>query len=530
MDQQNCYQMLKNCCDMKKGCIVFRNHKITMKTFFRNIEDFAISLKKLGFEKGDVLTIYLPTCPQALVAFYACSKLGVIANLVHPLTPLENLKENLQQTHSKGLMFYDILIKDHKMLSGMNQILINCSISNYFIFRKLFFFIFAISKYKANKASIKFSKLIRHEKISSPVPDEGLPDDVVCTMHSGGTSGKPKIIELQNCALNILSTSLEQMYTRKQRGGGSEFSLVALPLFHAYGLGVAVHTCLTNRYSLILAPSFKPKYYNKLIRKYNITFFAGVPVMFKKMILHKNFYGKHLSKLIDLWCGGDVLPESFIEHFDTILKKYNSPARIMRGYGLTEVSSVCAANTFENYRKHSCGKAIPGCEIEIWSDTDKPLPPNTIGEIAVCSPAMMKGYLNENNGFVHIGEKLWIKTGDMGYMDEDGFLFILDRRKRSIKINAINIFPSEVEGVAKQNECVDEACAIAYHYKEKTFIKLYITLKDQNANHEKLKRELMSLCQKRLIKYAVPYEIVIINEMPRTSFGKIDYKKFEIRS
>ena len=164
---------------MKKGCIVFRNHKITMKTFFRNIEDFAISLKKLGFEKGDVLTIYLPTCPQALVAFYACSKLGVIANLVHPLTPLENLKENLQQTHSKGLMFYDILIKDHKMLSGMNQILINCSISNYFIFRKLFFFLFAISKYKANKASIKFSKLIRHEKISSPVPDEGLPDDVV---------------------------------------------------------------------------------------------------------------------------------------------------------------------------------------------------------------------------------------------------------------------------------------------------------------------------------------------------------------
>ena len=113
--------------------------------------------------------------------------------------------------------------------------------------------------------------------------------------------------------------------------------------------------------------------------------------------------------------------------------------------------------------------------------------PNTIGEIAVCSPAAMKGYLDENNGFVHIGEKLWIKTGDMGYLDEDGFLFILDRRKRSIKINAINIFPSEVEGVAKQNDNVDEACAIAYHYKEKTFIKLYITLKDQTVNHEKLK-------------------------------------------
>ena len=528
--QKTCYQMLKDCCDLKKGCIVFSGHKISMKTFLKNIEDFSSALSRLGFKKGDVLTIYLPTCPQAIVAFYACSKLGLVANIVHPLTPFEKLKENLQQTHSKGLMYYDILVKNHKTLSQTGQILINCSISNYFVFRKLFLALFALSKYKANKKALKYSKLIRHTKNSTLVEEQGREKDVVCTMHSGGTSGEPKIIEIQNGALNNLSVCLEQMYTRKIRGGGAEFSLVALPLFHAYGLGVSVHTCLTNGYSLVLAPKFKPKLYNKILRKYNVTFFAGVPVMFKKMIEHKNFYGKHLAKLLDLWCGGDVLTEAFVEHFDTILKRYGSRARLMRGYGLTEVGSVCATNTFENYRKHSCGKAIPQTKIEIWDENNSPLPPNTIGEIAVCSPSMMKGYLNEKNGFVKKQKEKWIKTGDMGYLDKDDFLYVLDRRKRSIKINAINIFPSEIETLVKQNQKVDEACAVSYHYKEKTFFKLYITLKDSMVDHEKLINSLTNLCRKHLIKYAVPYSIEIIDKMPRTSFGKIDYKKFEIRS
>ncbi len=529
MDNKTCYEMLKDGVDLKKGNIIYNNHKISMKTFLKNIDDFAISLKNLGFSKGDVLTIYLPTCPQALVGFYACSKLGVVANIVHPLLPLEQLRENLKQTKSKGLMYYDILIKNHKDLASFNQILINCSISNYVIVRKLFFFLFAISKCHTYKKAIKFAKLIKHSKNMSAEEIEGKAEDVVCTMHSGGTSGQPKIIELQNKALNELSVSLEQMYTRKIRGGGSEYSLVALPIFHAYGLGVSVHTCLTNQYSLILVPTFKPKKYNSLIKKYNVTFFAGVPVMFKKMIEYKNFYGKHLAKLKDLWCGGDVLTEPFIEHFDTIMKKFKSSARLFRGYGLTEVSSVCACNTFENYRPYSCGRAIPNTKIEIWDDDNKPLLPNTIGEIVVKSPSVMKGYLNETSGFVKRNRAKWIKTGDMGYIDDDGYLFILDRRKRSIKINAINVFPSEIENLVKRLEFIDEACAVPYHFNDKTYIKLYITLKEKKLAEEKVKKEILSICRKNLIKYSVPRMIEIIESMPRTNFGKVDFKKLEMR-
>lgn len=523
-----CYEMLVKNCDRKKGNIVFMRHKLSMNRFLKNIDDFAVSLKKLGFKKGDVLTIYLPTCPQALVGFYACSKLGVVANIVHPMLPLEKLKENLITVKSKGLMYYDILIKDHRDLKDLNQILINCSIANYFFFRKLFYYIFAMSKHKPCKNSIHYSKLIMHDPNAPKVDVEATDDDIVCTMHSGGTSGKAKIVALQNKALNELSVSLEKMYTRKVRGGGSEYGLVALPIFHAYGLGVAVHTCLTNQYSVILVPKFSPKNLNNIIREYNVTFFVGVPVMFKKMLEQKNFCGKHLAKLRDLWCGGDVLHESFVEHFDTVLKKYNCPARLFRGYGLTEVASVCAANTFENYKKNSCGKAIPNTTIEIWDDDGNVLKPNSIGEIVVQSPSVMKYYVEDQDGYIEKDGKKWIRTGDLGYLDDEGFLYVLDRKKRSMKINAVNVFPSEVESVAKQHSAVDEACAVFYHYNEKTYIKLYITLKEPVANEEKLKREIISLCEKHLLKYSVPRLVEIIDQMPRTNMGKIDYKKFNI--
>ena len=531
MEQKTCYEMLKENADIKKGNIMFYNHKISMKTFFRNIEDFAISLKKLNFNKNDVLTIYLPTCPQALVAFYACSKLGVIANIVHPLLPIEKLKEILKQTNSKGLMFFDILVKNQKVLSNLDQILIRCSIADYVIFRKPIFLIFIKCKCKAYKKVLRYSELIKHSKKETDTEINGRSEDVVCRMHSGGTSGQPKIIELQNIAFNNLSIELEKMYTRKKRGGGSEYSLAALPVFHAYGLGVSIHTCLTNGYSLILVPKFQPKKLNAFIKRYNVTFFSGVPVMFKKMISHKNFYGKHLMKLRDLWCGGDVLTESFVEHFDTILKRYNSPARLFRGYGLTEVTSVCTANTFENYRPYSCGKAIPGTKVEIWDDSNNPLSPNSIGEIVINSPSCMKGYLNESNCFVFKGKEKWIKTGDLGYLDNDSFLYILDRRKRSIKINAINIFPSEIESLVKELNYIDEACAVPYHYNERIYIKLYVTLSDknilENKSEDKIKKEIFLLCQSKLIKYSVPKSIEIIDEMPRTNFGKIDFIKFE---
>lgn len=522
-----CYEMLIRNCD-PSGHVIFDNHDIPMSLFLSHIESFAHSLKNLGFEKGDVLTIYLPTCPQAVVAFYACSKLGVVANIVHPLIPLASLKENMQRLGSKGLMFYDILVKDHRELKDLGQqVLIKCSVSNYVRVRKLAYSIYALTRHKPAQGTLSYSKLVWHnpmEVFHDLVEGEG--EDVVCTMHSGGTTGEPRIVRLQNDALNRLSVSLEKMYTRKERKG--EFGVVALPIFHAYGLGVAIHTCLTNGYSVILMPKFWPKVINKYIRHYNVTFFACVPIMIRKMMECNNFRGRHLAKLKDIWCGGDVVSEPFVEYVDTVLDAYGSTARVMRGYGLTEVASVCAVNTFENYKKKSCGKPIPDTEIEIWDGDGNVLKPNTVGEIVIVSDCAMKGYVGDDTGVIEKNGKKYVKTGDLGILDDEGYLFVYDRKKRSVKISAVNVFPSEIEDVVKQLPVVDEACAVGYHYNEKAYIKLFVTLTDPAADKHAVKKQIIEHCEKHLIKYSVPKVIEIIDEMPRTNIGKIDYKKLSI--
>ena len=529
--QGNCYSKLVNAYKIKKkGCIIFNGHRLSVTQLLKDIESFSVALKDLGFKKGETLTLYLPTCPQAIVGFYACSKLGIIANIVHPLLPLEQLAKNLKQTNSKGIMFYDILIDDHRQLEQYNQIMINCSVADYTFFRKGVFLAYAKFKCIQSHKSYKFGSLIGKYKLDakpSTIESNAKGEDIVTSMHSGGTSGSPKIVMISNNALNDLCDNLYEMYIKFNKLPDNEYSLVALPIFHAYGLGVSIHTCLVNHYNLILVPKFNAKKLNSYIKNYNVTFMAGVPIMFKKMMEEKNFAGRHLKKLKDLWCGGDTVSENLIEYFDEILKKYKSPARLMRGYGLTEVCSVCAVNTLANYKKFSCGKAIPNTKIVIRGSNKNILPPEQIGEIYVASPSMMNCY-SDGTGIEIIDGEKWINTGDVGYLDNEGFLFIVDRAKRTIKISAINIFPSEIEEVALKHELVKEACAVPYHYNDKTYIKLFVTLKTTDCKTSKIQNQVINLIKHNLIKYATPREVVIIDSMPMTQLGKIDYKKLEM--
>ncbi len=347
-------------------------------------------------------------------------------------------------------------------------------------------------------------------------------------MHSGGTSGSPKIVCLSNNALNELCDNLFEMYTKIHPVGKNEYSLVALPIFHAYGLGVSIHTCLCNHYNLILVPKFNAKKLNKYIKFYNVSFMAGVPVMFKKMMQERNFEGKHLKKLKDIWCGGDVVSETLIDQFNVLLKNHGSSGRLMRGYGLTEVASVCAVNTTADYCRNSCGKPIPNTSIEIWGGEDgmTQLEANHIGEIAVSSPSIMTCY-EDGSGITETRGKKWIKTGDLGYLDEEGYLFVIERIKRTIKISAINVFPSEIEGVAQEHEFVREACAVPYYYNYKTYIRLFISLNNPTCNATLVANQVKKMIKEKLIKYATPREVIVLDNLPRTQMAKIDYKKLE---
>ena len=227
--KQTCYEMVTANAD-RKGNVVYYNHKISIQKLLRDTENLAFAFSRLNLKKGDVVTVYLPSCPQGLAAFYACSKLGLVANIVHPLVPVKLLKENLVKVHSKALLFYDVLLPDERQLADANQILVRCSIADYVTFRKPVFALYSAVRSHRIKGVLTYNAL-RNQCGNTQVC--GSEDDVVCYMHSGGTSGTPKIVKLTNAAFNGIARSMKLMYhpTEDIRA----YNLATLPIFHAFG-------------------------------------------------------------------------------------------------------------------------------------------------------------------------------------------------------------------------------------------------------------------------------------------------------
>ena len=316
MKENTCYDKLIKGVN-ENGTIVFYGKKNPTRAFLRDVDLFAAALKKRGFEKGDVLSVYLPTSLQAIVAFYACSKIGVTANIVHPLMPLAALKENMKAVGAKGLMYYDATLSSRDVFKDFNGILIECSVADYMGALSPFYKIYGLYKCRGNAKNTSYRAFLKSGK-DGDFSQCGGAEDIVVTMHSGGTDGTPKILKISNRALNALVDNLLFLKDHETKG---EYSLVMLPVFHAFGLGISVHYALTDGYNLCLASRFNARRANEYIKRFNVTFVAGVPVMFKKMIAEKNFSGHRLKKLKQVWCGGDVLSENTLKTFDEKVRR-----------------------------------------------------------------------------------------------------------------------------------------------------------------------------------------------------------------
>ncbi len=508
-----CYQTIAKNAN-PNGDIVFYNHKIKIKNFLKEIDFFASGLVAVGLTRGDVVTIYLPTCPQSLVAFYACSKLGLIANFVHPVTPIDQLKQNLEKTQSKALLFYDLLVRDERKLKNLGQIFIRCSIADTVVWRKPFFALYSALRSRRIFDVYRYKQML----IGGQTPTESDDNATVCYMHSGGTSGESKIVKLSNYAVNGTADGVAKMYHPHPTIGC--YSLVTLPIFHAYGLVAGIHAPLMLGYNLILVPKFEPKKVARDMSKYNVTLWSVVPAMIKKMQKEGYFDKKFLKNLDVIWCGGDFLEESLVEKVDQILANRGSRGKLMRGYGLTETCGVCVVNNYDNYQKGSCGLPMPNCRAVIVDDNYQPVPTGTRGEIVIYAPGATSGYLD---GSCPKTEDGGVKTGDVGYLDEKGFLYVVDRKKRSVKIAAVNVFPSEVEKVINQLDFVADVCVVPYQRHHKTFLKAFVTLHKPMSQTE-VSKKVIAHCKRKLMRYSIPTTVQVLEQMPLTKMAKIDYQ------
>ena len=517
-----CYEYLQQGAD-RAGCIVYYGHKLSISAFLADVENLCGAFATLGLRKGDVVTLYLPSCPQSLAAFYACSKLGLVANVIHPLVPVNMLAQNLQKTKSKALLFYDATVKDERPLLSLNQTLVRCSIADYVTVRKPVFALYSRLSGKRLKGIATYRQLLsRGSGVATQLVGKG--EDLLCYMHSGGTSGQPKIVKLTNDAFNGVCDGMKAMYHPDVKHG--EFQLATLPVFHAYGLCSAMHGPLWVGYSLVIVPKFDTKAVRKYLNRYNVRGWSVVPAMLKKMLSDGTLDSKGLANLDVIWCGGDVCEEKLVERVNATLSKYGTRAQLMRGYGLTEMCGVCIVNNYDYYQKESCGRPMPSNFVEIWDDDGNAVAYGELGEIAVSGAGVMSGYLEEGDGCLVVKDgKTWVKTGDVGYL-ADGYLHVVDRKKRSLKIAAVNVFPSQIEACVAKLDFVSEACAVGCRVNDKQYVKVFVTL-NRAVEAEQVKRQVIDVCKANLIRYAVPYFVEVIDQMPRTDFGKIDYKKLE---
>lgn len=516
MRENTCYDKLINGVN-ENGTIVFYGKKNPMRAFLRDVDLFAAALKKRGFEKGDVLTVYLPTSMQAIVAFYACSKIGVTANIVHPLMPLASLNENMKAVGSKGLLYYDATLSSRDVFKDFKGLLVECSVADYMGVLSPFYKIYGLEKCKGRTRRTSYRAFLKSGK-DGDFSHCGDGEDIVVTMHSSGTDGTPKILKISNRAMNAL---VENLLFLKDHDTKGEYSLVTLPVFHAFGLGISVHYALTDGYNLCLASRFNARRANEYIKRFNVTFVAGVPVMFKKMIAEKNFSGNRLKKLKQVWCGGDVLPEDTLKTFDEKVKSAGGTARIMRGYGLSEVCGACAANSYACYKDGSVGKPFENTTIKIVGDDGQELNNGEIGEILVNTDAEFSGYVNGGDGKVIVGGKPYVKTGDMGYLDNDGYLFVSGRKKRTVKINAINVFPFETEEKIRKLSGVEDCAVVDFENNGKIEFTAYVVADDKDRSV--IEREIFDVVNPCLIKYARVKNVKFVETLPLTKMGKTDY-------
>lgn len=502
--------------------IIFFGKKINYKELQTLTIKFANALIKVGVKNGDRVAIMLPNCPQEVIAYYAVLKIGAIVVQFNPLYTERETEYQLNDSDSEIIIILDVLYKILKNIINKTPIknIILCSISDFLPFPKNIIYGFEERKetgviLKEHKVShYIFSKLI---KVSPPksVNMDVSPDDIALLQYTGGTTGIPKGAILTH--RNLVANTIQCRHWFSKAEVGKETFLSVLPFFHIFGMTSSMNLPVYLASSMILLPRFKPLDVLKAIERYRASIFIGVPAMFSAIngeLRHEKKY--NLSSMKFCVSGAAALPHDMVIRFETL-----TDVKVIEGYGLTEASPVTHCNPIYGERKFgSIGLPLPDTECSIVDlITGAEVQTGEIGEIAIRGPQIMKGYWKNEKETDMVIKNGWLFTGDIGIIDEDGFFYIVDRKKEMIISGGYNIYPREIEEVLNKHPKVKESAVIGIPYKSIGDIpKAFIVLKDGESADED---EIISYCTANLTKYKVPKKIEFRKELPKSLIGKI---------
>ena len=515
----------------------YMGRKCNYQNFIKEINAYAKVFTKAGVKHGDIVTIMLPNMPNVLVSLYALNKIGAIANMVHPLSSEEEILFSLTSTKSKHLIMLNTFYTKIENIIDKTDVkeVIFASASDYMpFFLKVGYNLSQIGKYKKHPKRDKYlswkgfyKKYYSTEYIKFPKFGKDTPAVII---HSGGTSGTPKNVVIQNRAF-ILGALQEKISMKNLHAG--DCCLAIMPNFHGFGLSVLMHTPLALGCYSILIPQFDAKKFDIMFHKKNPSCVLGVPTLYEALMSNNNVKNLDLSNLKYIVSGGDILPKSLENKMNEYLKEHNSLGKITQGYGLSEaLAAVCLACDDVN-KSGSVGIPLAGNQVKIIDPaTRETLKYGDIGEICVHSKAFMQGYLNDESETntalqVHKDGHGWLHTGDLGYMDEDGFIFYKGRLKRMIVSSGYNVYPSHVEEVIESHPAVLQCTVVGVPHPYKQEVpKAFIVLKEGYIAMF-VKDDIKAYCKKKLSKYMIPAEFVFRKRLPKTKLGKVDFKSLQ---
>ena len=516
----------------------FMGRSTTYKKMVEEIENCARALKTIGVREGDHVTIALPNCPQAIYMFYAVNLVGGVCNMIHPLSAEKEIEFYLNASHSVTAITLDQFyhkFENIRQNTGIVNIII-ASVKDelskpvragYMLTegRK-------IRKIPKDAPVIRwreFMAMSRHCFYNYKV--ERKSDDPAVILYSGGTTGTTKGIVLTNKNFNALG---QQVIATNPMFRPGDKMLAAMPVFHGFGLGVCIHTMLSQGGRCILVPRFTAKSYAKLIVKYRCNFIAGVPTLYEALLRLSTMDGADLSCLKGVFSGGDSLSIELKKKLDKFLYDHKATIQVREGYGTTETVTACCLTPPTMFKEGSIGIPFPDTYIKIVEPgTDRELPYGEEGEILLAGPTVMREYMDNPEETAqtlrtHADGMTWVYTGDLGCMDDEGFVYFKGRAKRMIVTSGYNVYPGQIENILDAHEYVQMSCVIGVPdpYKMQK-VKAFVKLSPDAPKTEETKQELLNYCRKHIAKYAMPYDIEFRDELPKTLVGKVAYRVLE---
>ena len=499
----------------ERTALIFMGKRISYRELVGMIDRFAAALqKRYGIRKGDRVGIILPNSPQNVIATVACQRIGAIPVQFNPLYVSREIAYQVRDSGSRVMITLDLFWQKVREAGGA-EAYIWTGVQDFLNFPLNYLYRLKAKPPRIPASdAVHFMDLLQESPDGLQIPAVQPEEDLAVLLYTGGTTGVSKGVMLTH--FNITSNIAQIREWLSLDESRHHTVLCVLPMFHSYGFTAAVNMGLAHGCTLILVPRFDAGDLLKTIAKYRPTLFPGVPTMYIGLLNHPDMAKYDLSSIELCVTGAAAMPVDLLQKFEQV-----TGATIMEGYGLTESSPVTHANPRVGRRvPGSVGLPYPGTDVRIVDlETGADLPPGGEGEVVIKGPQVMKGYWNRPEETAATLKDGWLHTGDIGRLDEDGYLYIVDRKKDMIIAGGFNIYPREIDEVLYQHPAVLEACAVGVPdaYRGET-VKAFVVLKP---GAQATEQEILDFCRERLAAYKRPRSVEFLPELPKSTVGKV---------